>query len=79
MITDFRLENNVAVLTLNRPEKRNALSPAMINDFISIFMECESNPEVKSIIITGKGKAFSTGADLEYLQQLKRIQFRERS
>lgn len=70
-MTDFRVENNIAVLTLNRPEKRNALSPTMINDFISIFMECESNPEVKSIIITGKGKAFSAGADLEYLQQLR--------
>lgn len=70
-MTAFRLENNTAVLTLNRPEKRNALSPEMINGFISIFKECESNPEVKSIIITGNGKAFSAGADLEYLQQLR--------
>lgn len=70
-MTAFRLENNTAVLTLNRPEKRNALAPEMINGFISIFKECESNPEVKSIIITGNGKAFSAGADLEYLQQLR--------
>lgn len=67
----LRVENNTAILTLNRPEKRNALSPNMINEFISVFEDCESNPEVKSIIITGNGKAFSAGADLEYLQQLR--------
>jgi methylglutaconyl-CoA hydratase len=70
-MTDYRLENNTAILTLNRPEKRNALSPEVINGFISIFNECDTNPEVKSIIITGNGKAFSAGADLEYLQQLR--------
>lgn len=70
-MTDFRLANNTAFLTINRPEKRNALSPTIINDFISIFNECEENPEVKSIIITGNGKAFSAGADLEYLRQLR--------
>lgn len=70
-MTSYRLENNTAILTLNRPEKRNALSPEMINGFIDLFIECESNPEVRSIIITGTGKAFSAGADLEYLQQLR--------
>lgn len=70
-MTSYRLENNTAILTLNRPEKRNALSPEMINGFIDLFIECESNPEVRSIIITGNGKAFSAGADLEYLQQLR--------
>lgn len=70
-MTSYRLENSTAILTLNRPEKRNALSPEMINGFIDLFIECESNPEVRSIIITGNGKAFSAGADLEYLQQLR--------
>jgi len=70
-MTSYRLENNTAILTLNRPEKRNALSPEMINGFIDLFIECESNPKVRSIIITGNGKAFSAGADLEYLQQLR--------
>ncbi|MBK7866716.1 MAG: enoyl-CoA hydratase/isomerase family protein [Ignavibacteriales bacterium] len=49
----------------------------MINGFISIFNKCESNPEVKSIIITGSGKAFSAGADLEYLQQLRNNSVKE--
>ena len=70
-MVDFRIENETAIVSLNRPEKRNALSPGLIKEFIDIFHNCETDNSVKSIIVTGSGKAFSAGADLAYLQQLQ--------
>lgn len=70
-MVDLRIENETAIVSLNRPEKRNALSPGLIREFIDIFRSCETDSSVKSIIVTGSGKAFSAGADLAYLQQLQ--------
>jgi methylglutaconyl-CoA hydratase len=71
MMVNLEISNYDAIISLNRPEKRNALSPQLINEFISVFNKCESDPTVKSIIITGAGKAFCAGADLAYLQELR--------
>lgn len=76
-MVDFRIENETAIVSLNRPEKRNALSPGLIRKFISVFQNCENDNAVKSIIITGSGKAFSAGADLAYLQQLQNNSIQE--
>lgn len=73
----LNIQNNTAVITLNRPEKRNALSPELIYYFISTFNDCENNPDVRSIVITGTGKAFSAGADLAYLSQLRNNSVKE--
>lgn len=57
--------NAVATITINRPTKLNALNKATIEELHNAFKECESDKEVRAIIITGSGeKAFVAGADI---------------
>jgi methylglutaconyl-CoA hydratase len=62
-------QGKIATLTLNRPEKRNAISHALIDDFLAALAEVESSP-AQVLILTGEGKAFSAGMDLEDLKAL---------
>ncbi|MEM1340387.1 MAG: enoyl-CoA hydratase-related protein [Bacteroidota bacterium] len=58
-------ENNVAVITIDRPKKLNALNSATIKELHHAFKELDEAPEIKVIIITGSGeKAFVAGADI---------------
>jgi enoyl-CoA hydratase len=54
----------LAVLTLNRPEKMNALSDQLLADFRAAIDACEGDASVRAMIITGAGKAFSAGFDI---------------
>ncbi len=60
-------DETVAVLTFNRPEKRNSLSPALMEDILAALSEVEASP-VHSAILTGAGTAFCAGMDLENLR-----------
>lgn len=62
------MKNNVCVVTLNRPELRNALGQEMREELRSFFTSIKDNDEVKVIILTGEGKAFSAGGDLSALK-----------
>jgi enoyl-CoA hydratase/carnithine racemase len=59
-----RIEPPAARITLNRPERRNALSLALMEELISALEEVGSTPEVRAIVIEGAGPAFSAGHDL---------------
>jgi methylglutaconyl-CoA hydratase len=59
----------VATITLNRPEKRNAISAEMIAELLSAFDEVEAGP-ARVLILTGAGKAFCSGMDLDALESL---------
>ena len=65
------ITGGIGIIKLNNPGKRNALSPDLIREFLSALKELESKEEVSGIIITGEGTAFSAGADLSYLNNLK--------
>ena len=59
------LENNIFVITINRPDKLNAINGDVMNDLSAMLSEIESNNEIKAAIITGAGqKAFVAGADI---------------
>ena len=58
---------NVALITLNRPEKRNAISAAMIDELMAALGDVESG-SARVAIITGAGKAFCAGMDLDALK-----------
>jgi len=62
----LEIENEVATLTLNRPEKRNALSTVVIEELLAALDEAESSG-ARVVILTGAGKAFCSGIDLEAL------------
>ncbi len=57
-------QDRIGTLTLNRPEKLNALSPALMMEFADAITEIEKDSEIKVLIIRGAGRAFSTGYDL---------------
>jgi len=59
----------IATLTLNRPEKRNAISPQMIDDVLAAFAELETSA-ARIGILTGAGKAYCAGMDLEVLRNI---------
>ncbi len=65
----FKIEKNVAHLTLNRPENRNALNQAMINEIKQAIDESTANDEVRVVVISGAGKAFSAGGDIKVMKQ----------
>jgi methylglutaconyl-CoA hydratase len=64
------INNNTAIITLNRPEKRNALHPFMVEQLKTKLVEYGKDDSIKSLIITGEGNTFCAGADLEYLLQI---------
>ena len=64
-------EDGIAWLVMNRPEKRNAMSPDMHYEMDRALPELESDPETKIVILTGEGAAFCAGQDLrEYFRGL---------
>ncbi len=62
------MHGSVAVLTFNRPERNNALTPAMRDHYFDLLEECRDDPGVRAIVLTGAGKSFSVGADVEGLK-----------
>ena len=60
----YEREGSLAVLTLNRPERRNALSLDLMLELIDSFERIGSQPEVRVVILAAAGKAFSSGHDL---------------
>jgi methylglutaconyl-CoA hydratase len=62
------LTGPVKTITLNRPERRNAISGEMIEDLLSTLAHAEAAESVRVVILTGTGKAFCSGMDLEVLQ-----------
>lgn len=61
----FNIKENIGFITLNRPEKLNAFNRQMALDLQKFLNECELKEEVRCIYVTGSGKAFSAGQDLE--------------
>ena len=60
----YEVEEGIAYITLNRPEKLNAINPEMRELLWDAFQDVKNNPEVRCAIVTGRGRAFSTGHDL---------------
>ena len=72
------IKDNIAVVTLNRPDKLNALNEQTINDLDSIFEELKENELVYVVVLTGSGeKAFVAGADIKELNKLDMITAKE--
>ena len=61
----YEKESGVAVIRLNRPKVLNAMNKQLWLDFRAALSDARSDPDVKALIITGEGRAFSTGADLK--------------
>ncbi|MDH2221622.1 MULTISPECIES: enoyl-CoA hydratase/isomerase family protein [Rhizobium/Agrobacterium group] len=60
----YEVARNIATITLNRPEKLNAINVKMVEEIEEALTLAETDPQVKVIIVAGKGRAFSAGFDL---------------
>jgi len=65
-----RTENSIFTVTLNRPEKRNALNDALINDLKRALREADEDENLRAIVLRGAGKDFCSGADLSALRKI---------
>lgn len=65
-------QEDLATITLNRPDKLNALSPTMRKELLEALEDLEHKKEVRILIITGTGRAFCAGGDIEYLYELRK-------
>jgi methylglutaconyl-CoA hydratase len=68
---------SIRQLTLNRPEKRNALNDALIAALKDALREADANDDLRAIIIRGAGKDFCSGADLEALRKISEASYEE--
>jgi enoyl-CoA hydratase/carnithine racemase len=60
----YSVEDGIATITLNRPDKMNAFTGQMMVDLIAAFDAVDSDDKVRAVIVTGAGRAFCAGADL---------------
>lgn len=67
----YHIEERMGIITLNRPEKRNALDYETVLELKEVFRLLESDPGVKLIILRSTGPVFCSGADLAHLQKLQ--------
>jgi len=77
MNIDFTTNNRIGYITLNRPDKRNALSFELIRELKETFTKAEKDDAVKVIVLRANGDVFCSGADLAYLQQLQGFSYEE--
>jgi enoyl-CoA hydratase/carnithine racemase len=60
----YEVADNIATITLNRPEKLNAFTGIMMNEMLDAFDRTDADDSVRAVIVTGAGRAFCAGADL---------------
>ena len=75
--TKVAVENRIGYITLNRPDKRNALNHEFVSELKTAFKQLEEDENAKLIVLRAEGKAFCAGADLAYIQQLQKNTYEE--
>jgi methylglutaconyl-CoA hydratase len=76
-LVEYSVKERVGYITLNRPDKRNALSHELIEELKSTFIKAEQDVDVKIVVLNANGESFCAGADLAYLQQLQNFSYDE--
>ncbi len=66
------IDDGVAVVSLDDPDRRNALNAGMVDEIIAAFDDLEASGEASAVIVTGRGQAFCAGADLSHLGSSRR-------
>ena len=70
VLTTEIIDNEICLIKLNRPKALNSLNRDLVDTLISSIDECESNNDIRSIILTGNGRGFCAGADLKWMQNI---------
>src|SRR4051812_50092592 len=61
----YDVADGVLTITLNRPDRLNAFTPTMMSELIAAFDAADEDDDVRAVIVTGEGRGFCAGADLE--------------
>jgi methylglutaconyl-CoA hydratase len=69
-LVSYSVSNRIATITLNRPDKKNALNAELVAELTETLLNASDDDLVKIIILKANGNVFSAGADLAYLQEL---------
>ena len=68
---ELQKKDEIIFISLNRPKKRNALNPDLIEDLFSVFKKTRSDSSLRAVVLSGEGPAFCAGADLKWLSNEK--------
>jgi enoyl-CoA hydratase/carnithine racemase len=68
-LVELAIEDRVAIVTLNRPEVRNAVNDALRAEFIAVLERLAADEAVRAVVLTGKGKAFCSGGDISGMKE----------
>jgi methylglutaconyl-CoA hydratase len=74
---EVKSENNVAWVALDRPDVRNAFNEVMIGELIGVLDQVAEDDSVRVLVLTGNGKAFCAGADLNWMKKMKNFSYKE--
>jgi len=66
----YAVGNNILTITLNRPDKLNAMTPLLLSELKEAFQQADADPTVRVVILTGAGRGFCAGADLAAASEL---------
>ena len=69
-VVQMAIEDGVALLTLNRPDRLNAWTVEMEQTYFGMLEQCAGSAEVRVVVVTGAGRGFCAGADMQDLQAL---------
>jgi trans-feruloyl-CoA hydratase/vanillin synthase len=68
---EVKISDGVAWVSLNRPEKRNAMNPTLNSEMLEVLLALDAEPEAAVVVLTGAGESFSAGMDLkEYFREV---------
>jgi methylglutaconyl-CoA hydratase len=74
---EFELQEKTGTIWLNRPDKHNAFDAEMIGEIIECFEMVNDMPEVRVVLLRGRGKSFCAGADLNYMKGIAAFGYEE--
>lgn len=74
---EYETKDRIGYITMNRPDKRNALNNEMVAELIEAFDMAENDGDCKIVILRARGKVFCAGADLSYIQDLQNYSYEE--
>jgi enoyl-CoA hydratase/carnithine racemase len=73
----YEVADRIATITLNRPEVLNAISPLMSSELKNAYTQAEGDPDVWILIVTGAGRAFTSGADVSEIPGTGKVVYEE--
>lgn len=73
----YEYEDGIACVTLNRPDIHNAFNDVMIHELTDVFEKIDKHADIRVVVVSGKGKSFCAGADLNWMRRVKDYSFEQ--